>query len=416
MEPRWRGGKSTPLPDSIGEYAAAGEDLRSHIQRIFEANGSAILGKLYFMDLNDLQRRYNNQWRRVSKTVHPIVEKVIGEHLDNADYFARLHDAYFLVFASRSKMEAEHCCALIKREIERRLFGEQRAGAPKLRMKSAVIRIDGSVALENVPPLEVLDRMLERAAQRTLLPPGLDFIYRPMWNVRRQVVSSYVCLPTCQSVDGKTLIGDSVLVDRTDRLGLAQLDQATLEHTRDELAALLQTGNRAFLTFPVHFSTLDESAASRTYQDILGQTPSQHRRLMVAELVGLRPEHDADKVSGMVATLRAHCRAVIARFPIGETSFANISASGIVGVGADLSQTVGPEGEIIFSMTRFAELAKKAGFWVYIHGLPSQSLSSAAIRAGFQHLDGEPVPSIANRGDEAEKIENIDLMIKALGS
>jgi hypothetical protein len=56
-------------------------------------------------------------------------------------------------------------------------------------------------------------------------------------------------------------------------------------------------------------------------------------------------------------------------------------------------------------MERLAAMAAKAGLRSYAHGLTSVSLTTAAIGAGFDYIDGDVVTTVVDTPVEAYRFE-----------
>ena len=383
-------------PESSPDKAEGAEDenaasaLERHISAMVAESGPAMVGKLFFVDLADIRERYADKWDRLAKIIFPTAERIIQENIGDRDFFTQVEDSYFVVFADLAPEEAEARCAKIRSEIERWLFGESSEEIPPLKIKTAVVQVDGSVAFEEIEALPVI------AGMASGLPEGIEFIYTAMWNARRKIVSSYLCLPRFEREGEEPLVGDAFLGDDCDDVSLADLDKRTLENVRQDLLQLAQKKRRVFVAFPVHYSTLTNPDTISELATTLQAIPQTQRRMLVVEIVGIPEDVEPILLQQVTAAMRHFSRAVLARSPLERADFQTYTAAGIVGAGADLTGMEGDEADIIEMMNQFAEKANDAGLRTYVHGLRSLSLTTAAVCAGFDHVDGDAVTSIVD--------------------
>jgi hypothetical protein len=79
------------------------------------------------------------------------------------------------------------------------------------------------------------------------------------------------------------------------------------------------------------------------------------------------------------------------------TEFGQFAASRIAAVGCDLTQQGGSELALMQQMARFNRGAAKAGIATYLRGIRSLSLATAALGAGFTHIDGDVIAATVDQ-------------------
>jgi hypothetical protein len=116
----------------------------------------------------------------------------------------------------------------------------------------------------------------------------------------------------------------------------------------------------------------------------------------------------------ITSPLRAHARAVIARLRPDITDFSQFAAARIAAVSCDLSEQNGSELALMQQMARFGRGAAKTGVATYLRGIGSLSLATAALGAGFAHIDGDAVAPMVDQPHGVVQFSLFDLYDPAL--
>jgi hypothetical protein len=107
--------------------------------------------------------------------------------------------------------------------------------------------------------------------------------------------------------------------------------------------------------------------------------------------------------------LRPFGSGMLMRTTMEQAVFRPSAETGVAAVGCEAAAQNVPESRQIEGMGRFAMAAKKAGLATYIHGLRTISLTTAAIAAGFDFVDGDVVTSVVDQPQAAYRFEITNL-------
>ena len=167
----WMGlsGRSNHEPDEGGEARVAAllnDRARRH---------ASVVGEYVMLDLTDVRARIGDKWPRVSRHVHLLVENVLSRRLrGNSTFFRCAEGVFAIVFADKSREDAERECGEIAREIMGYLFGEAFAGLEGMKeeevgVHSGVFEI-GVEELQLAPsPFEAIrEHVMTQATARAL--------------------------------------------------------------------------------------------------------------------------------------------------------------------------------------------------------------------------------------------------------
>ncbi len=383
----------------------ASEDLQQKLEMLLAGKSKIQAGAMNFIGLAELEQKLGDQWPKMSGRVDAIAKKTIERRLTNVDvYFPFGALNYLIVFSQLSEDAARLKCAAIAREIETALLGDT-SSHHVLRVQTAVKQIDGELALVELETIEDLVARVFHSIKtepRQNSPAGnapgssaqplgrkVQLVYRPVWDVRKGAVSTFICHQ------------ESVVFGDKDNLSLAgreELDRTTLGRAVNDLRAATLTRRRFLLIIPVHFETLARKRVAYVQQ--CQTLPDMQQKLIIFELLGVPDGIPQSRLLEITSIVKPFARAVLMQVPLSRTSFFQPSDSGLFAVGTHIGLQNGSEVQTIAAMQRFAEAANKAGLRTYAHAVPSLSLASSAIAAGFDYIDSDVIsPAMAVPGE-----------------
>lgn len=390
-------------------------------------------GRLQVLGLDKIRERLGSRWEVLAERVDVVVQTIIKRRLAPSDVFMRFGDAtqpaYIILFAELAKEEAQIKCALIAEEVASQLLGDDDAGGC-VDVKTLVTAVDGSLAAESVDPIEIINRLLDKEAEKleaSETPPGggpkpgagpksqapantVKFAYQPVWDVRKNAILTFRCVPLHDEISVKPVNGDPamatgvVLPPPALEQDVMILRRAIWTHQQ-----LQQQGKRLLLACCVHFETLTNGKSRTAYFQLLRTAPESLRGDMVFEIVGLPKGVPLNRLSEIVSTVRPWCRASHLQVGLDDTQFKAYRDAGFATIGADVTTNPAAEATLIKAMNLFVEKADNAGFRTFIRGLKTKSLTMAAVGAGFDYIDGEAVFAAIDTLGQAYKFNPKDL-------
>jgi hypothetical protein len=382
---------------------------------------SAKSGQVNLISIGRIKERLGAQWPHHAVNADRIARNAIERYLLPGDIYARWKDAgYIVVFATLDVHQAQIKCMLIGDEITKKLLGEEE---PDLADVHGVeVQDDGELSFSALPGFDQLvaltvgegmhepggargDKVgyaaaplieMEVVPASSGAPAGdplaeISYSFQPSWDPARGVIAAYLCVPELpEGPSGRRRYAPIVLGD--DASALERLDFAVLHHVIGVLDGLVRTKRRLLVTAPVRFETLTSATHRRHYINTLAtQLTADAAALLVIELVSVPDGVPQARLLEITSPLRAHARAVIARLRPDTAEFAQFAGSRIAAVGCDLIRQTGSELALMQQMARFSRGAAKAGIATYLRGIRSLSLATAALGAGFAHVDGDAI-------------------------
>jgi len=436
-EGRWETAPSGALPENR---------LGAHLKGLLADREVVSAGRVQILNLNKIRERLGEHWPRYANKVHAVVHEVFEHRLVRADVYTRVSEfAYVIVFATLSKAEAQIKCSAIAEEIAAKLFGQEEA-SKLVEVQTVAIGVGRGVALEKVNVAEVLNDLFDKHAALegaftakeavalaaveaidarllewlkspfnpvvTELPADLDYRFRLLWDVARNALSTFLCVIVRKTDDPSVSLDYSSLYRADSADLIAKLDYSVLARVKRELKALHESKRRVLIGCPVHFQTLNRLSSRAYFTTLLKDVPEGFGQYLMFEIVGLPDATPQSRVAEIVATLRPHARSILARLERGAVRFGHIAGTGVHAVGIDAAQYGVPEERLMPAMNDFAAAAKEVGLKSYIHGLPSLSLTTAALGAGFDYIHSHAVHAPLEEPDYVRRFEFMDLYTK----
>jgi len=379
---------------------------------------------VHYISLSRLREKLGAKWEKNAARIDGIARQEIERRLVPADVFKCMDGLNYLVlFARMSLPQAQLKCALIAEDISRRLLGAD-MDASALEVKTAMMQPDGTVVLVEVPRVaDLADTILEAQAEAGITEVetevemedealdvsasfvGVRFVYRPMWDVQRNALATYICVPAADGEEGATITGEAAVPDVGHPEVAFELDQRVLARVIEDLKILEAVGRKLLLIAPVHFETIATRRRREAYIRRCKEISPASIKLVIFELIDVPEQIPPGRLFELATQFRSVSRAVILRTPVTRSQVYFPYETGIFAVGADLSGSARSEAELMRDMERLAGATAKAGLRSYIHGLGSVSLTTAAVGAGFDYIDGDMITNVVEAPRAAYRFE-----------
>ena len=441
------------IPVSTSARIESKDSFEDKIKRLFAGQAESLVGRLHFVNMARLREHYGSRWAKLEESVSIAVCAIIEKHLEKEHFYTRASDAFVLVFPNLDHDAAKRLCQDIVREIEESLFDDE-TEEPGFELQSVVMATNGQLLMAQPSPLETLNAALDRkqqarsheeialtatehspepssagqsepqangsAAEPPIRPavensgpptqtagsetsstraPGY-FLFRSIWHTVSKQVSSYACVPDAND---------------TGR-GRAKDPARELQCLEDFLSYVLQLmlvdRQETSLSYPLRFSTLIDPNARKRLAQIASDLDGDLKQRLIIEVIDGPSELKSMESAVLKQTLQGFGKLSIARVQLGNTSFLGLKSAGVLSVGCDLKECSLPENEILPLLNQHVEAASAAGLRTYIHGLSTLSLTTAAVCAGFDHIDGETVGELNDIPNESYPLDTKSLYNK----
>lgn len=430
---------ATKFPDAVTQTvdAAAADSAESVTQ--FEESARQILttsepvsaGRLQLLGLDRVQAHFGDEWARMQPRVETMVKRAIEKRLGPRDAYRNAGGLnYTILFADLSHAEASFKCGMMVDEISRMLLGDEMQDM--LTVQSVAAPVESGRLLQKLSePGQIsaeIDEIVEQEQRRQVAAARAEFeireefdplsnvrvSYRPIWDVRRSVVASFLCLTMRHRAGGDPIPFDVAALSNCDETVRQNLDSLVLDKVIDDLAIMHQKNRRLMLCVPVHFESVSAPTRRRNFLAPWERVPPVYQKLIIFEIIDWPVGVPQGRVAEIVSTLKPVSAGVFARVPLASLALRNFANAGLIAVGVDLGASKESEEFLVKEFQRFVQLAENANLLSYIHGLTTFSLTLAAITSGFSLINGGAISAIAEHPDAGYRFNIDDLYSRIL--
>lgn len=379
-------------------------DLALRLRRIFDGRDPTQAGSLHLLGLGSLHEKLGARWTDVAARVHALTGKLLDQHLSDQDaWFRHGEESYVVVFAHLGPDQARLVCAKVVEELQVLLLGH--ADTDSIKVLTAVHEIGSDIVLVPASLTEMLAAARHAAEGATQGGPALirptgfrDHLlaragppmvrYRPVWDVRKQVLSLYMAR-CCREREGRApLWGYECLDDPDDVAGILELD---LHVARDALETALELYDnrfRFFLSLPLHFESLAVTTRRQEVMNTLRSIPRHLLPFMTYHLYGVPAGVPGGRLSELVAAVKPFGRTVMLEQPAPGMGLAAAETAGV----RVINMTLPPEASMERwrpEVTRFAANAARHRLLPALEGVGSLAMEDLCEEVGVRFLSGD---------------------------
>jgi len=394
-------------------------DLEKRLKDLLSQPRLLGAGRINMFNLDTLRDRLGERWPTMRERVHAATEKVLSRHLSPRDiHFRTSDDEYIIVFAVVEKQMANLLCGKIVEDLHRLFFGDEDLNV--LRVSTAVGTFEGKLIYKTSSLGDILrgihDSTSSNTDERESATPEasaassvsdlrvifrdyhevdrVNSMYRPVWDVERQVITTYMYTPVRRSPGGSMTEGPAVfeLINSSERL--TKINVAALVEAVETLDELYRNKFRLMISIPVCFETLAPRKARLEYLVACGNIPDYLRGFIVFELLRFPTGVPNGRMTDLINELRPFCRWTFLRCDLTQPRFSNLVGTGLTGVSVVVPDDREAEARTMEGMNTFVAAAERAGLRTCAVGVASTSLALAARGAGFTFIAGDPVGRI----------------------
>ncbi|MBP2303667.1 hypothetical protein [Azospirillum melinis] len=425
------GGAGKPSPASPLEN---GEELRALEQRLWRLlmqPAVASTGRVHLLDLGMMRDRLGSGWLALRPRVLVAADAIIDRCLARNDIrFKTASDDFILVFATLDRHAADLVCARIAQELLQLFLGDDRAA--DLRISTAVGVADGQIQFEHALAKVLLaearprpDSAAVRSADGSPVMSGpnihaddgdgkvrpvlrqlqlspedagqFSIRYRPVWDIGKLVISTYMGTPVRIFPDGSFLEGTAALNSLTDPMELLRLDADALVESVEILNGLFRNRSRLMMSVPVCFETLAARRTRLPFLEICQSIPDYLRRFLIFELLRFPPGVPTGRLNELLHEVRPYCRWTFMRIEFKSQSLSGLSGNGLSGITMAMPADRSAEARLMEEMNGIVTAAERAGLMICVAGLSTTSMVVAARASGVRLVAGNRIGPLQDR-------------------
>lgn len=417
---------------AVSEEASFIAGLQSKIDGILTGKKQVLGGKIQLVGLSRIRDHFGDDWPRVIDRVHEIARAEFRRQTSQTDVVIPYGDlSYLIIFSNLDEAASKMKCIAIGEEIARKLIGEGMAKELCV-VKSASFGVEGTIDFadvdreglvelvkksaegvgEQLPPLPERPPALDanqRIAARDATLGQIKFVFRPMWDVAREAISTYLIVPTLKDAYGRELQGAQLWGQTAGWMEPAEFDAFVIRYAINVMESAYRSGRRMLLAVSLRYGSLATSKDRKLLLESLNAIPEARRPHFIFDIEGIAEGIPQGRMIEIAYTLRPYCRFVFATVPLDWRTFDVFANAGLKGVSANLTEFRAAESTLLRHLSTFAERASKCRLGTALRGVRSRSVAMAAICDGFSFLDGDAISDIGTAPGYMVKFELADL-------
>ncbi|TWA71263.1 hypothetical protein FBZ82_103236 [Azospirillum brasilense] len=389
------------------------ESFKERARQILAHSQTVTAGSVHLIGLDEIRQELGDRWGSVNERVHVYTERMLKKVLSPRDVWFRYgENHYIIVFAQADRRSAQLTCSKVMESLHQALLGH--ADTRRITVKTAVVDVGGGVALDTARLADLLKDAVHtpEGTAAVSLPPAdggpaptaearrphrpempadtvtpqsrPKVLFRPVFDVKHKVVSTYCCRTDADTARYLNLM-DAFDPEREE--AVFDLDMETLSLAVSTYNELYANKFRYAQTIPVHFGTLASSRRRREYIQACRMIPRVLMPFLAFELDGLPAGVPYGRLAEIVAMLRPFARAAMAILHEDAGDLSVYATAGIKGVGLRLD---GREDEphILERLQTFCPGPRKFGMFAYVDGVRNPVELEVAEAASAAYLSG----------------------------
>jgi hypothetical protein len=360
-------------------------------------------GSVQVVDLGRMRLRFGPRWRELRPRAWAMVEGALGRELGPGDLYLRVDEnRLYVLRLGADRREVERRGELLAADATARLCGTL-AGGVAVRVTTSAFDLE--LGLADLATFEQLQHRIEVAAGLAVGGGDADRQrgrcgelrprFRPMFHLRKRLVSAYQLAAAAAEGDGRPGTaciywpdGDDGDDDGADAFR-AELDGWSLRQAIEVLAAQGRVGQEPGLIVPVLYATLAAMRSRNPFTSDCHRLPPASSRRLVFEVLGLPPGLPQARMRELMAYVTPFCRAIVARVRPDAPGTDRLASTGIQGLSLAATTLEPAGGAAEARIAEFAGTARALGMRSLLVEAGSARFCRAALAARTDYVSGD---------------------------
>lgn len=342
---------------------AGTENIAERLRMLVRGRTTIDVAQFQFIGLEEIQRAYGDKWPDQKARIQDIAHGYIAKRIDPSDVLIRGADGFLLVSGSKTGRDAEVAALTLTQGLNEFFVGEvNERPEPRFGVTSREVPANNLVeSLGDVDfttpapaPAGAEARPAEGAA-----PPTLDWRFEPLWDVRREALTSYVVVPFASDT-GERIPGYRFELPSGRTPNLASLDEANLKVSEQAIRKLFKDGKKALIGVSVHVSSLTNDASRARLFAVMEQFDRELLRYKTLKIAGIAPGFPRMYLGEIMGQLKLRMPNIVFGASWDEPDVATLVQAGPLGFGFTLPPSVTAPSPAVAQATLLAKIRSAA--------------------------------------------------------
>jgi hypothetical protein len=388
------------------QAATSADRLADSLRRVVRGRNELDVAQFTFVGLDGLARAHGVYWPQRRDRFWQIAEIYLLNRIEEADILVRGETGFLVVFASRTGARAEFAAQNLAAGVSDRFHGLAEGPSPELAVETRTMP-----AAQVARMLREHGARVEPAAPATPALPAptqVDWLFQPVWDARREVISSYFLLPhlkgTVRRVPGYQFEPGQEGGRAT---SYVDLDVASLERSEEALRNLAAAGKRALIGATIHIQSLMNAGTSGRILNRFSQFDRKLAGYRLLKLAGVGPGFPRLHLGHIIGSLKARVPLVVLTASWDEPDMASLARTGPTAIGFAYPDDVAgslsriAEGTLLSRFRAGADVAHAQGMSLYAEGQIGAGLARTLVESGADYVSS---PQIWKPQAEADSV------------
>jgi EAL domain-containing protein (putative c-di-GMP-specific phosphodiesterase class I) len=364
--------------------------------------GKVLAGTLTVVGLEPVRALLGEDWDAMAAQVDRITASVLARMVRPPD-FATRHDAdtVLVLFATPNRLVAEQRASDVARAIEQALNLSLGPLAQRFHVDHFVaeVRLSDAVEIDRSDVTSGLVVVLQRIREEARLSdkPAANgwmrsarLVFQPLWDVRHAQTGANRCILEVPGADATLGRLETLDGSRSVTEAMARIDFVTLTRAAETLQIGAREHRQATLLVPVHYQTLEQRSWRNDYLRLAAMLPSDYRRYLQIEILGLPADATSTALASHVALLDVASPWIVLQLSLHTPQPAGLARSGLAGLSCNFAEFSSLKG-LTRPLAALVHSAEAEGLATYAVGVNTIGHAEAARDAGFAYIGGSAI-------------------------
>lgn len=372
----------------LAQPPTARSKLADRLRDIARARSDLDVARVQFIGLEEVRRACQANWPEKREKIRDLASKFLAKRLDASDVLIPGAEGFVIVFGELEGDAAASASLSLSHRLSQFLIGEFQHG-DTLRTQAETSKVGVAELAHSLGSIEYLDAQDPSSGP----PTAIDWSFQPIWDCRREVISSYYSVPMDRS-NGEPVRGYQFEQENLSPAPFVDIDEEALNVSEQAIKSLLTANKKALVGVSVHVQGLvKESSRTRILAALRGLDPklARYRLVKVSAVPPGFPRMYLDDIMGW---LRRYAPNIVLCGSPDEPELRSLLHAELKGIGVALSSDSGWQARAAFVLERIkaaVQIAHAAKLPFFVEGPVTRDMAVRLTAVGVDMLSSTQI-------------------------
>ncbi len=360
------------------------DHLADRIRRLARGREALDIAQFHAIGLDEIRSAYGERWPEQKERIQGVAEGFLRQRIDPSDLLVSAGGGFVIIFGGAGGAEAEVAAGQLSDGLNRFFLGEAgHAPAPRFGVVSHCAPVRDLAGTFGA--IDFVAGEPEPEAPSGPAPQAFDWRYQPVWDVRRETLSSWYAAPYLRQTQ-KRVAGYQFETTSASAIQFAAIDEASLLVTEQAIESLVAQGKQVLIGASIHARTLINLASRTHILAVMDRLDPRYFRYRLIKVAGVAPGFPRIYLNEIIQLLKARVTNVVIGAAWDEPDVAGLLRTGASAVGLTIppSMAAAPMQTLIARIGSDVKRAHAGKARFFVEG---EILPAIAIRLGEAGVD-----------------------------